>query len=76
MGPLAIWTERVWQSDSSFLRWVEKSLMRGVDKWVLNDDERAARKNHERFVKPLLPPEAIEKQSHLFSRLWDSRRDK
>ena len=32
-GPLAIWTTGVWERESMLMRWMEKSLMKVVDRW-------------------------------------------
>lgn len=73
-GPLAILTEGIWQRDNTLLRWIERGMVRGVEKWIMKEGEHAVREDHQQFVKPLLPSEAIAKQEGLFSRLWHARK--
>ncbi|KAI0919405.1 hypothetical protein AcV7_006153 [Taiwanofungus camphoratus] len=67
-GPLAVWTECVWQPDSTAMRWLEKGILRGVERWIVHgrsyeDDD------YRRFVRSLPAVEQTAKEG-LLKKMW------
>lgn len=73
-GPLSVWTDGVWEREAIAMRYLEKSFMRGVQRYVVPDNGVAVRGGDaSRFVKPDViaeAPPSIEKVS-LAKRLWN-----
>ncbi|KAI0753491.1 HAD phosphatase [Daedaleopsis nitida] len=73
VGPLAVLTEGLWKRESLALRGMEKSILAGVERWILNPQEVAWREGlQHRFVKPM--PVVEEPQRSWARRIWDSLR--
>jgi len=72
-GPLAVWTEGVWERESMLLRSMEKTLLRNVQRLLDGKREFEAPPELARFVRHLPPTDVVEKPSVL-SRLWGSLR--
>lgn len=54
VGPLAVWTEGLWKRENLALRALERGLLKGVERWVLQPQEAAWRESlQHRFVRPL-----------------------
>ncbi|KAH9888467.1 mitochondrial PGP phosphatase-domain-containing protein [Cubamyces lactineus] len=54
VGPLAVWTEGLWKRENLALRALERGLLKGVERWVLQPQEEAWRDSlQHRFVRPL-----------------------
>lgn len=68
-GPLAVWTTGLWQRDATVLRWIERGLLRGVQRWVVPDVPGA--EEFCRFVRPLPPMEEPVKEEGMFAKLWN-----
>ncbi|KAG1903354.1 mitochondrial PGP phosphatase-domain-containing protein [Suillus fuscotomentosus] len=54
-GPLAIWTNGVWQKESMVMRWAEKRLVDLARKWARHGETSSVGTNI--FVRELPPPE-------------------
>lgn len=54
-GPLAIWTDGVWQKESMMMRWAEKRLLDMVRKWMGHKETSSVDTNI--FVRELPSPE-------------------
>ena len=54
IGPLAIWTTHLWTRESGALRALERAVLGGVERGVLQPQERAWREGlRRRFVRPV-----------------------
>ncbi|OBZ65901.1 Phosphatidylglycerophosphatase GEP4, mitochondrial [Grifola frondosa] len=73
-GPLTVLTEDVWRRESTVLRWMEKGMLRGVERWVLPAHELSARQELRRFVRDLPVSEVSEKREGLWQKLWRTLR--
>jgi phosphatidylglycerophosphatase GEP4 len=67
-GPLAIWTDGVWQKESMIMRWAEKRLLNVVRKWARHEEMSSV--GTDVFVRKLLSPEPRKTGSAL-TRLLD-----
>jgi phosphatidylglycerophosphatase GEP4 len=67
-GPLAIWTDGVWQKESMTMRWAEKRLLNVVRKWARHEEMSSV--GTDVFVRKLLSPEPRKTGSAL-TRLLD-----
>ncbi|KAI0333281.1 HAD-superfamily phosphatase, partial [Cubamyces sp. BRFM 1775] len=66
VGPLAVWTEGLWKRENLALRALERGMLRGVERWVLQPQEAAWRESlQHRFVKPLPAEDAPVKEGWL-----------
>lgn len=76
VGPLAVLTEGLWKREALVLRALEKGMLRGVERWVLNPQETAWRENLQyRFVKPThVAEEAPKAKAGWVRRIWDRLR--
>ena len=76
VGPLAVLTEGLWKREALVLRALEKGMLRGVERWVLNPQEAAWRENLQyRFVKPTpVAEEAPKAKAGWVRRIWDRLR--
>lgn len=54
-GPLAIWTDGVWQKESMIMRWAEKRLLNVVRKWARHEETSSV--GTDVFVRKLPSPE-------------------
>lgn len=76
-GPLSIWTSGVWQREATAMRWLEKGLMQGIQRYVVASNGVAVKGGDvSRFSKPKSEPEvppALEGVS-LARRLWSKIR--
>ncbi|KAK7691309.1 hypothetical protein QCA50_004703 [Cerrena zonata] len=69
-GPLSIWTTGVWERESMAFRFLEKKLLDGVKKWVVDSNSVAVRGDVNHFVKELpLPPPPPPKKDNIFRRI-------
>ncbi|RPD58150.1 hypothetical protein L226DRAFT_490419 [Lentinus tigrinus ALCF2SS1-7] len=77
VGPLTVLTEGLWKRDAFALRALEKGMLRGVERWVLNPQEAAWRENlQHRFVKPTpVEAEPVKAKEGWVRRLWDRLRN-
>ncbi|KAL6304939.1 HAD phosphatase [Sparassis latifolia] len=74
-GPLAVWTENVWQRDNTLLRWMEKGVMRGMERWFVNPRDLTAREElRRRFVKDLPVSELSATTEGWLHKLWTTFR--
>ncbi|KAI0343516.1 HAD-superfamily phosphatase [Trametopsis cervina] len=70
VGPLSVWTTGVWQKESMVMRYLEKSLVRGVQRYIAVDNG-LSHKDFTRFVKELPPPPpASEPPRGMLRRIW------
>ncbi|EIW53942.1 phosphatidylglycerophosphatase [Trametes versicolor FP-101664 SS1] len=54
VGPLAVWTEGLWERENLVLRALERGMLKGAERWVLKPQEIAWRDSlRHRFVKPV-----------------------
>jgi phosphatidylglycerophosphatase GEP4 len=67
-GPLAIWTDGVWQKESMTMRWAEKRLLNVVRKWARHEETSSV--GTDVFVRKLPSPEPRKTGSAL-TRLLD-----
>ncbi|OJA08515.1 hypothetical protein AZE42_02469 [Rhizopogon vesiculosus] len=67
-GPLAIWTNGVWQKESMVMRWVEKRLVDAVQKWTMNGENPSV--DTTMFVRDLPSPES-RKEGNALAKLLD-----
>ncbi|KAH9949264.1 HAD phosphatase [Amylocystis lapponica] len=70
VGPLAVWTEGVWQRESMFVRWMETSAMHGVQRWIVGGPSSLTQVYAKRFVRELPVLEAVAPEG-LLRKLWD-----
>ncbi|KAH9833465.1 mitochondrial PGP phosphatase-domain-containing protein [Rhodofomes roseus] len=72
VGPLAILTTSVWERDSPVLRRLEMQVVKGVERWVVNQGHGAARDwtdvRYGRFFKELAMPEVLRREEPGFVR--------
>ena len=54
-GPLSVWTCGVWQREAMTMRYLEKSLLRGIQSYVVADNG-LGHMNASQFVRKLPPP--------------------
>lgn len=73
-GPLSVWTTGVWEREAMGVRFLEKSFMEGIRRYVVADNGVEARGGDvTKFVKPDPIPEEplkVERPS-LVRRLWN-----
>jgi phosphatidylglycerophosphatase GEP4 len=55
-GPLAIFTTGVWERESMFMRWMEKGLVKVVERW--SKPPKGHPLDTANFVRHVAPPEA------------------
>lgn len=67
-GPLAIWTEGVWQKESMVMRWVEKRFVDAVRKWAMNGENPSV--DTTMFVREL-PSQELRKDGGALAKLLD-----
>ncbi|KAI0077200.1 HAD-superfamily phosphatase [Panus rudis PR-1116 ss-1] len=75
-GPLSIWTTGVWERESMAFRFLEKSVMEGVKKYVSESNGVLVRGDLRRFVKDVPAPsppgvkDADNEKKGWFGRVW------
>jgi len=74
IGPLAVWTEGVWEREGMFMRWLEKGLLLGVERWVVRGEGLHYEANAARFVRNPSVVEATPKQRGFWQKVWSRLR--
>lgn len=70
-GPLAIWTDGVWQKESTMMRWAERRLLDMVRKWTRHGETSSV--GTDIFVREL-PSTQFRKTGSALTRLLDMMR--
>ncbi|KAI0090592.1 mitochondrial PGP phosphatase-domain-containing protein [Irpex rosettiformis] len=71
-GPLSVCTSGVWKREGMVMRYMEKSLMQGIQRYVVPDNG-LGHTNASQFVRELPPPPSPEPESRMrrcFGKLW------
>ena len=70
-GPLSIWTTGVWQKESMKMRYLEKSFMQGIQRYIVAENG-LGHTDVSRFMKELPPPSPTPdaKKNGLLSKVW------
>lgn len=71
-GPLSVWTTGVWEKESMLMRYIEKSFMQGIQRYVVPDNG-LGHIDTSRFLKMSPTPDAApsRKEGYL-RRFWNS----
>ncbi|KAI0692165.1 mitochondrial PGP phosphatase-domain-containing protein [Cytidiella melzeri] len=71
VGPLSVWTTGVWYKESMAMRYLEKSFMQSIQRYIVADNG-LGHTDISRFMKELpQPPSSPEtKKQGLFKRVW------
>jgi len=73
-GPLAIWTNGVWQKESMTMRYFERHLMDAICRWT--DSRSRLAEFQKAFTKPLPPPNTSEGKKISIKKFWGILRKK
>ena len=73
-GPLAIWTNDVWQKESMVIRYFESRLMDAVCSWTDSSSQLA--EFQKAFTKPIPPRDTSEEKKTSIKRFWSLLRKK
>lgn len=70
-GPLPVLTQQLWKRDQAVLRLMEKGVVRGMERWLLDAHDLAARGElRRRFVREIPVQEPPPKAPGLLQTLW------
>lgn len=72
VGPLAVWTEGVWQRESLFMRWLERNVVRGVERWIVGGS--GLHPHAERFIRHLPAPDVPPGREGIWTKFWNGLR--
>ncbi|KAF9804659.1 hypothetical protein IEO21_09312 [Rhodonia placenta] len=68
IGPLAVWTSGVWERESMPIRWLEQSILKGVENWVVRGQGLPYEANAERFVRRVPEMVVVPQRMSLWNR--------